>query len=384
MKKLLMVCAVFMAGTAIMKAQFPSIGIIGDATPGEWTTDTDMTTTDGITYTLNNFTLDTGTVKFRQDNDWPSNWGGTTWPSGTGVFNSQQNIPSQPGLYNITFNLNTLAYNFEAAGNFATVTANVGGTVSSFFTLDGVTYNSNNVVVANDATATFSVNGAAWGGAGFPTGTATAGGAAIAVPANSYNVTFNATTGAYSFNYVIISITGSGVGGWGTDTNMTTTDGVNYSVNSVTFAPDGDGNSEMKFRLNNDWGTTWGAAEYPSGTATVVTDGGNMAIPAGTYSVTFNRVTGAFAFAAPTAGLEGFTAATVMAYPNPSNSAWTFAAGNALISNVTISDLSGKVILSHNANGTQAVVDGSALAAGVYFAKVAAGDAATTIKVVKN
>jgi len=383
MKKLLMVCAVFMAGTAMMKAQFTSIGIIGDATPTAWASDTDLTTTDGVIYTIENFTLTTGTVKFRKDNAWAVDWGGTTWPSGTGV-QGGSNIPSQPGLYNITFNLTTLAYNFEAAGNFATVTANVGGTVASFFTLDGVTYNSNNVVVANDATATFSVNGAAWGGAGFPTGTATAGGAAIAVPANSYNVTFNATTGAYSFNYVIISITGSGVGGWGTDTNMTTTDGVNYSVNSVTFAPDGEGNSEMKFRLNNDWGTTWGAAEYPSGTATIVTDGGNMAIPAGTYSVTFNRVTGAFVFAAPTAGVAGFTAATVVAYPNPSNSAWTFAAGNALISNVMIVDLSGKVVLNHNANGSQAVVDASALAAGVYFAKVTAGDDATTIKVVKN
>jgi hypothetical protein len=385
MKKLLMACAVFMAGTAMMSAQFASIGIIGDATPTAWASDTDLTTTDGITYTIQNFTLGTGTVKFREADAWINNWGGATWPSGTGLFNSSTNIPSQPGLYNITFNRTTLAYNFEAAGNFATVTANVGGTVSSFFTTDGVTYYSNNIVVDANATANFTVNGASWGGAGFPSGTATAGGAAIAVPANSYNVVFNATTGAYSFNYVIISITGSGVGGWGTDTNMTTTDGVNYVVNSVTFTPDGSGVSEMKFRLNNDWGTTWGGGTYPSGTAEVVADGGNMAVPAGTYSVTFNRMTGAFAFDDEiTSGIDGFTAATVVAFPNPTQNAWTFNAANAVISNVQIVDISGKVIISQSVNGSQAVVNASGLASGIYFAKINAGEASQTIRVAKN
>ncbi|MES2487027.1 MAG: T9SS type A sorting domain-containing protein, partial [Bacteroidota bacterium] len=181
---------------------------------------------------------------------------------------------------------------------------------------------------------------------------------------------------------VVISITGGGVGGWGTDTNMTTADGFNYMVNSVTFALDGDGNSEMKFRLNNDWAVTWGGGTYPSGT--MQEGGGNVAVPVGTYSVTFNRSTGVFAFDAPTAGIETAVLAIVKAYPNPSNSAWTFAAGNAVISYIQIVDLSGKVILSQNANGNQAVVDASALASGVYFAKVTAGDAATTVKVVKN
>lgn len=377
MKKLLMYCAVFIAGTAIMNA-FPSIGIIGDATPGAWATDSDMVTTDGVTYTLENYTLGTGSVKFRQDDGWTNNWGGTGWPSGTGLFNSSNNIPSQPGLYNITFNLTTLEYNFEAAGNFDTVSIMIEGATYTFFTTDGITYNSNNVVVANDATASFSVNGTAWGGAGFPTGTATAGGAAISVPANSYNVVFNNETGIYTFNYVIISLTGDAVGGWGVDADFMTTDGINYMLHNQVFTA-----AQVKFRLNHDWGTTWGNASYPSGTAAIVVDGGNMDIPAGTYDVTFNRMTGDFAFSAP-AAVAAFTKGGVSAYPNPSSNAWTFSIANSMLTNIQIVDVTGKVVVNQLANAQQATVNASALANGVYFARVNSVNGTATIKVVKN
>ena len=374
-----MYCTVFMAGTAMMFAQFPGIGIIGDATPAGWNgADIDMATTDGVTYTLNNFTLGTGTVKFRQDDGWANNWGGTGWPSGVGVFNTSNNIPSQPGLYNITFNRTTLDYNFEAAGNFDTVSIMIAGANYTFFTTDGITYKSNNVVVANAATASFSVNGTAKGGEGFPSGTATVGGAAIAIPANSYNVVFNNDTGAYMFNFVDISITGDAVGGWGTDANMVTTDGFNYTLASQVFTA-----AEIKFRLNHDWGTTWGGATYPSGTAVIVADGGNMAIPAGTYSVTFNRETGAFAFSAP-AAVTNYTKNTVVAYPNPANTSWTFSTVNGTLNNIQIVDLTGKVVAIQSANAQHATVNASALANGVYFAKVSSAEGTSVIKVVKN
>jgi hypothetical protein len=52
-KKLLMFCAVFLAGTAIMKADFPVIGIVGGSTPAAWNAanSIQMTTTNGVTYT---------------------------------------------------------------------------------------------------------------------------------------------------------------------------------------------------------------------------------------------------------------------------------------------------------------------------------------------
>jgi starch-binding outer membrane protein SusE/F len=94
---------------------FPSVGILGSATTAGWDgPDIDMQTTDGVVYTLDNITLTEGGLKFRLDDQWPDNWGGTGWPSGTGIFNQNGvDIPCQAGVYNITFNLTTLAYSFE-------------------------------------------------------------------------------------------------------------------------------------------------------------------------------------------------------------------------------------------------------------------------------
>ena len=49
---------------------FITISIFGDATPGAWVTDTDMTTTDGTTYTINSVALVPGALKFRGNHSW--------------------------------------------------------------------------------------------------------------------------------------------------------------------------------------------------------------------------------------------------------------------------------------------------------------------------
>lgn len=381
-KKLLMFCTVFMAGTAMMTAQITSMGIIGTATPGGWDTDTDMATTDGVVYTLDNFTLTAGVVKFRSNDSWDAgdDWGGTTFPSGTGILNTGGvDIPVQPGVYDITFNVTTLAYNFEDVGGFDQVYITGMGTEAMLATTNGINYFANNVALAAGNFA-FSVNDTAvgWGSSSFPTGTAVEG-SSIPVPANSYNITFNKETGAYSFNYVIISITGDAVGGWGTDVNMTTTNGMDYTVLNQTFTA-----GEAKFRLNNDWGTTWGNASFPAGTAQIVGDGGNMAIPAGTYDVSFNRVSGAFTFMEPIAGIADFKSGTVSVYPNPSSTAWTFNAGNTAITTLLITDVTGKTVFSSQVNATTATVNASGFASGIYFARLNAGTALQTVRIVKN
>jgi len=379
-----MYCAVFMAGTAIMNAQFANIGIIGSATSVGWDgPDIDMATTDGVIYTLESVTLTAGGLKFRQDNAWNGlNWGNSAaWPNGVGVQDQNgQDIQCQPGLYDITFNLTTKEYNFEDVGGFAPVSLMGGGLTYNFATTDGENYFYNNAVFAADSDMMFNTGGVAMGASGFPTGTAVEAGI-IPVPANSYNVTFNSETGVYNFSFVAISITGGGVGGWGVDTDMMTTDGINYSASNVTFALDGEGNSEMKFRLNHDWVTTWGSGVYPSGTMAL--GGTNVPVPVGTYDVTFNRQTGAFSFSAP-AGVDTFKKGTVLAYPNPSSAAWTFSASNNELTNVQITDLTGKVVADQVANGPQATVNASSLANGVYFAKVTAANGTQVIKVVKN
>ncbi len=90
-----------------------TIGIIGDATPGGWDNDTDMTPTGTTGEVSLNMTLNGGNAKFRAQDDWTFNWGSAAFPMGTGVQDSPDNIPVTAGTYTITFNVNTREYNFQ-------------------------------------------------------------------------------------------------------------------------------------------------------------------------------------------------------------------------------------------------------------------------------
>lgn len=103
------------------------VSLIGEGAQG-WNTDINMVSTDGgVTFTLNNITLTDGGVKFRANNNWGVNWGGTTFPSGTGEPNGSTNIAAVAGTYNITFNRLTGEYNFTtlSIGDFQTSKAKV-------------------------------------------------------------------------------------------------------------------------------------------------------------------------------------------------------------------------------------------------------------------
>ncbi len=101
-----------------------SIAIVGDGAGG-WPGEAgnpgpvdihQMTSADGINWTLNNLTLTDGSVKFRGNNSWdlPYNWGGSTFPSGTAVVDAN-GMTSVAGVYNVTFNSVTRVYNFDDA-----------------------------------------------------------------------------------------------------------------------------------------------------------------------------------------------------------------------------------------------------------------------------
>ncbi|SDB34312.1 Por secretion system C-terminal sorting domain-containing protein [Flavobacteriaceae bacterium MAR_2010_188] len=95
---------------------YASVGIIGSATPLGWDNSTPMEQgTDGHTWTLQNFELSSGAVKFRVNNSWDINWGGTEFPTGTATRNGGD-IPVTPGFYDITFNDFTLKYSLELIG----------------------------------------------------------------------------------------------------------------------------------------------------------------------------------------------------------------------------------------------------------------------------
>jgi hypothetical protein len=268
---------------------FAKIGIIGSATPGGWNTDTLMSTTDGINYTLEGITLTTGDLKFRQNLNWAVSWGTNAFPIGTATLNGN-NIPATAGTYSVSFNKNTGAFSFSAGYPVISLTA-AGNAAIDLITLDGENYYINDYsITGGDYLFTQSGNNNSWGTNSFPSGTATLGGVSIPVLTGDYNITFNRTTGVFSFNYLTISVIGSATpGGWNADTNLTSTDGVNYSLSGLALIE-----GELKFRKGNAWTVSWGSSSFPGGTAN---NSNNIAVSsASNYTVHFNRTTGVFYF----------------------------------------------------------------------------------------
>ncbi|MFV0483537.1 MAG: SusE domain-containing protein [Bacteroidales bacterium] len=85
-----------------------SWGLIGDATPGGWDNDTDMTfnASNGL-LELNNITLTDGEIKFRANDGWDLNYGDTKVDDAVdGIAdNGGDNIAVTAGTYNITLDM---------------------------------------------------------------------------------------------------------------------------------------------------------------------------------------------------------------------------------------------------------------------------------------
>ena len=137
-----------------------------------------------------------------------------------------------------------------------------------------------------------------WGSADFPTGIAVADGDNIPVPYGTYTVSFNCTTGEYTFGATcdVVSLIGE-FNGWADDLLLTrnaTNPNLWTGFISVdtTMDSDASGFVEMKFREGLDWATNWGSADFPTGVA--IQDGDNIPVPYGTYQVDFNCETGEY------------------------------------------------------------------------------------------
>lgn len=85
---------------------YATIGVIGDATPGAWDNDTDMTQSEfnpHIWY-VNDLEITEGELKFRANDAWDASWGAATFPSGQGSNNNDPNIPATEGTFDVWFN----------------------------------------------------------------------------------------------------------------------------------------------------------------------------------------------------------------------------------------------------------------------------------------
>lgn len=289
-----LLCSLLFAGVS----QAQSVGLIGSATPNGWDADTNMVQSlDSIHLWSLQVDLVVGEAKFRQDDAWDVNWGAADFPAGIGLQNGS-NIPiPAAGEYTITFNSLTGAYTFDYTSDIGIIgSATPGGwdddTNMYYDPLDSNQYFITlNLVMgeakfrANDA---WDIN---WGAPDFPNGIGVQNGANIPVStAGKYFITFNKSTGAYSFEEVLefaaIGLIGSATpGGWDTDTDLTK-DGSDPNLwkGNITLT---DG--EMKFRANDAWTLSWGDTLFPSGIG--ILNGPNIPATAGDYQVTFNTET---------------------------------------------------------------------------------------------
>ena len=95
--------------------------------------------------------------------------------------------------------------------------------------------------------------------------------------------------------YTNISLIGD-FNGWGADADLEQIAPNNWFVGNFVVENAGG----LKFRANHDWSTNWGATLNVADVnyATGVANGDNISVPAGTYNVFFNDITGEFVFQA--------------------------------------------------------------------------------------
>lgn len=70
--------------------------------------------------------------------------------------------------------------------------------------------------------------------------------------------------------------------------------------------------------------------------------------------------------------------------PNPTNSEWNIKTVNKNITNVTVFDILGKIVVNINPNSTEAIIDASNLKDGLYLAKISTANGSQTVKLIKN
>ncbi|WP_309641820.1 T9SS type A sorting domain-containing protein [Flavobacterium sp.] len=354
-----------------------------------------MSPTGPDSFRATNVTLVDGLGQFSVDTDI---FGGDTFPTGT-IADASLFIPIPAGVYSsVTFNTTSGNYEFIAAPLNPVVsitgTGVVGGAFGTDFDMTSTNANGENytyTAIALQATApdneikfrqdnAWAIN---WGDVVWPSGVGTQNGPNIIVGADgTYDVSFTRSTGAYSFSFPVVSLTGDGIqgGAFGTDVNMQTTDGLIYTLNDVVLvdAPVGGG---LKFRKNNDWAINWGDAAWPTGTGTQ--NGPNVLSVAGTWDVTFNRVTAAYNFT-PGLATTTFNSANFKVYPNPTTNVWNFTSAKQAIETIQIVDVLGKTVMTISPKDMNTTVDASSLTRGLYFAKISTANATETAKLMKN
>lgn len=369
----------------ILTAQSQTIGIVGPAANG-WPSDdnpTDIMLTDNGdgTHSIDALTLTTGPAKFRENQAWTTSYGGDVFPSGS-ITNGD--IPVQAGVYDVVLDLNTNTYTFTDVSTFTEIElvgSAVVGSNPTMSTIDGENYELS-VTEFGDGDLLFQEVGTAntFGADSFPNGTATSDGTDIPVQFGFYEVSFNLTTGDYTFTIPDVGIVGPAANGWPDGSNptpdipMNSTDGDVYALNSQVL---NDG--ALKFRQNFDWSVNWGGDSFPSGSFT----GDDILVTAGTYDISFFRANQTYTFTS--LSVEDLSFENFNIYPNPAKDRWVFENPSTPIESINIYNTFGKMIHQAKPNSTTGYVNAQTFEQGIYLAKIKLSDnSETTVKIIKR
>jgi len=319
---------------------FTSIAVIGSATAGGWDNETPLTKDAGNPDLWKGVvTLVEGELKFRANNAWDINWGGTDFPVGIGEFNSASNIPvlaDQAGEYQVSFNTITLEYNFLLIRSYESIGIIGDATPGGWDNETKMTQDANDKSIWRlrvelvDGEAKFRADNdwaINWGSGDFPTGVGEQDGANIPVVAGDYKITFNSITGEYVFEAVVeydkISLVGNAgpFGEWPGDDDSRDTyldkdpnDPNHWTLASVVLR-DTPANGGIKFRAEAAWTINWGSPDFPVGIGTQ--NGANIVCTAGTYKIDFKSDTGEYAFGEPSSTYDLLSSDVIKLFPNP-------------------------------------------------------------------
>ncbi|MCB0374248.1 MAG: SusF/SusE family outer membrane protein, partial [Muricauda sp.] len=202
---------------------------------------------------------------------------GTLEPNGA-------NIAVTAGTYKITMNLSDNTYTMEAFswGIVGSGYNDWGATPDAKFTYDYVTNTFKVGVKLVDGEIKFRKNndwGENFGDTG-ANGTLDAGGDNIVVTAGFYAITLDLVNGTYTMESANIwGVVGSGYNDWGATPDFSFTP-LSNDIWVAEIVPIVDG--EIKFRVNEDWGTNYGDTGVDG---TLDAGGDNIAVTAGNYRI---------------------------------------------------------------------------------------------------
>lgn len=258
-------------------------GVVGSATPGGWNgPDLPFYKTDKTDVFVAYVALEDGEIKFRQDNKWDVNYGGT---NGVASQNGA-NITVKKGNYRITFDLAGKKYSVEnfSWGIVGSATPSGWAAPDVPFWYDPSSDQWRAIAVLKDGEIKFRQN-EDWAvnfGDNGADGTIEPGGANITVKAGTYLVTVSFKENKYTIApFKVWGIVGSATpNGWNGPDAKFRPDFGNEGIWNLSGIKLVDG--EIKFRQNDDWAVNVGDN---GADGTLEAGGANIVVKAGTYDV---------------------------------------------------------------------------------------------------